>query len=54
MAWFDRPAASISSTSSSRLVSCSTMPGIGSQRQRPQRTGLDNTADPILVDRGCV
>ena len=27
MAWFDLPAASISSTSSSRLVSCSTRPG---------------------------
>ena len=35
MAWFDRPAASILSTSSSRLVSGSTMPGTAAVVPRP-------------------
>ena len=35
MAWFDRPAASIASTSSSRSVSCSTRPGTTPVANRP-------------------
>jgi hypothetical protein len=34
MAWFDRPAASIPSTSRSRAVSGSTMPGTAARRRR--------------------
>ena len=40
MAWFDLPAASIHSTSSSRLVSCSTRPGTAAGAVPDRRPGL--------------
>ena len=47
MAWFDRPAATILSTSSSRLVSGSTMPGgAGISCGRP---GGEGTLEPGQV-----